>query len=46
LSTERQYWAENSLREKDLIAQTLEQEIHDDVLAAFARIADDLKRML
>jgi len=46
LSTERQYWADKSLREKDLIAQKLEQEIREDVLAAFARIVNDIKRML
>lgn len=46
LSTERQYWAPDSLREKDLIAQSLTERVRGNTLSVFARIADDLKRML
>jgi hypothetical protein len=46
LSTERQYWAAESLREKDLVAQALEAQVREKLLLTFARIADDLKRML
>jgi len=44
LGTERQYWAPESLREKDLRAQSYEQKIREDILSALARIADDLSK--
>ena len=44
LGTERQYWAPESLRDKDLRAQSYEQKIREDILSALARIADDLSR--
>ena len=44
LGTERQYWAPESLREKDLLAQSYEQKIREDILSALARIADDLSK--
>jgi len=43
LSTERQYWARESLQEKDLKAESIEQRIREDVRSAFARIVRDLK---
>ena len=46
LSTERQYWAAESLRERDLIAQSLTKRVREEALSVFARIADDLKRGL
>jgi hypothetical protein len=46
LGTERQYWAAESLREKDLIGQALIKRVRGEVLLAFARIADDLKQVL
>jgi hypothetical protein len=46
LSTERQYWAPESLREKDLIAQSLINRVREGTLSVFVRIADDLNRML
>lgn len=46
LSTERQYWAPESLCDKDLIARSIEERAREDVLSAFARISNDLKRML
>jgi hypothetical protein len=46
LGTERQYWAAESLREKDLMARAIENRVREDVLPAFARIANDLTRML
>ena len=46
LDTERQYWAPESLREQDKIAESYEREIRENVLTAFARIADDLKEPL
>jgi hypothetical protein len=44
LGTERQYWAPESLREKDLRARSYEQKIRKDILSALARIADDLSK--
>jgi hypothetical protein len=44
LGTERQYWAPDSLQEKDLQAQSYERKIREEVLSAFARIADHLKQ--
>jgi hypothetical protein len=44
LSTERQYWAPESLREKDLIAQSLIRRVREEVLSVFARVVDDLRR--
>jgi len=44
LGTERQYWAPDSLLEKDLLAQSYEQRIREDILSALARIADDLSK--
>jgi len=44
LGTERQYWAPESLREKDLRAQFYEERIREDILSALARIADDLSK--
>jgi hypothetical protein len=44
LGTERQYWAPESLREKDVQAQSYEQKIREDILSALARIADDLSK--
>ena len=44
LGTERQYWAPESLQEKDLLAQSYEQKIREDILSALARIADDLSK--
>jgi hypothetical protein len=44
LGTERQYWAPESLRERDLLAQSYEQKIREDILSALARIADDLSK--
>lgn len=44
LGTERQYWAPDSLQEKDLQAQSYEREIREEVLSASARIADHLKQ--
>jgi hypothetical protein len=46
LSTEWQHWAVESLREKDLIACSIEERVREDVLSAFARISNDLERML
>ena len=46
LGPERQYWAPASLREKDAIAQSYEQAIREDLVAAFTRIADSLSSML
>jgi hypothetical protein len=45
LGAERQYWASDSLREKDLQAQSYERQIREEVLSAFARIADELKQV-
>jgi hypothetical protein len=45
LGTERQYWAPDSLREKDAQAARYAARIRDDVLLALARIADDLKQL-
>jgi hypothetical protein len=44
LGTERQHWAPESLREKDLLAQSYERKIREDILSALARIADDLSK--
>jgi hypothetical protein len=46
LGSERQYWAPDSLREKDARAADYEARIRDKVLLAFARIADDLMQLL
>jgi|ERR1700678_1584424 hypothetical protein len=46
LGSERQYWAPDSLREKDAKAHAYEERIREKVLSSFARIADDLKRVL
>jgi hypothetical protein len=46
LGTERQYWASDSLREKDAQAQCYEQKVRGEVLSAFARITDGLKEAL
>jgi hypothetical protein len=43
LGSERQYWAPDSLREKDAEAASYTAQVRDDVLLAFARIANDLK---
>ena len=44
LGAERQNWAPESLRERDLLAQSYEQRIRKDMLSALARIADDLSK--
>jgi len=46
LDSERQYWAPQSLKEKDRKAQAYEQAIREELLTAFARIANDLKELL
>jgi len=46
LSTERQYWAPESLRQKDVIARGIEKRARKDVLTTFSRIANDLKEPL
>ncbi len=44
LSTERQHWAPESLREKDLKALSIEKRVRERVFTVFARIADNLKQ--
>ncbi len=44
LGSERQYWAPESLRERDLRARAYEEKIRQDILSALARIADDLSK--
>ncbi len=45
LGSERQHWAEESLREKDVQAERYATQVRDEVLQTFVRIADDLKRL-
>lgn|ERR1700733_2112937 len=44
LGTERQFWAPESLREKDLKIESYEQEIRPELLSTLARIADSLSQ--
>ena len=45
LGEERQYWAEASLREKDIQAQSYEQAIQEDLRITFSRVVQDIKPM-
>ncbi|MGA8428743.1 MAG: hypothetical protein WB729_02900 [Candidatus Sulfotelmatobacter sp.] len=46
LGTERQYWAPESLREKDLEIESYERKIGAELLSTLARIADSLSQAL
>jgi hypothetical protein len=46
LGSERQYWAPEALREKDVKSRPYEQTIAKDLLSTFARIAESLKQLL
>jgi hypothetical protein len=45
LGSERQYWAPESLREKDLEILSYEAQSREEVLSVFARIADQLREI-
>jgi hypothetical protein len=45
LGSERQYWAPDSIREKDAEAALYTAQIRDELLLAFARIAEDLEQL-